>query len=167
MMQLFRAALSIFTNFTIRIGQTAAVSTFLLLMTALQQELNGPDHEETQGRRGNLGRFLLDQGKLDEAESLYRQNLVVQEAQLGEMHPKTLPTVYGLATILEKKGSMEKAGQWKIWFCCLKSVGCHLHECQRRVAEFLVNWLRCLHVFFRICLTLHSCHFMVFHLFKS
>ena len=85
-------------------------------MTALQQELNGPDHKKTQRRRGNLGRFLQDQGKLDEAESLYRQNLVAQEAQLGEMHPKTLFTVYSLATILEKKGSLEKAGQWKIDF---------------------------------------------------
>ena len=85
-------------------------------MTSLQQELNGPDHEETQGRRGNLGRFLRDQGKLDEAESLYRQNLLAQEVQLGEMHPKTIFTVYSLATILEKKGSIEEASQWKTCF---------------------------------------------------
>ena len=37
---------------------------------------------------------------------------------------------------------------------------------EEELQSFLVIWFRCLHVLFRICLTMHSCHFMVFHLFK-
>ena len=44
----------------------------------------------------NLGYLCADQGKLDEAEKMYRQALQRKEKALGVKHTSTLSTVYNL-----------------------------------------------------------------------
>eukprot|EP00438_Fugacium_kawagutii_P000149 Skav223599 [mRNA] locus=scaffold493:334185:336261:- [translate_table: standard] len=50
---------------------------------------------------GELGE---DQGNLEAAEPLYRRAFLSREAQLGDEHPKTLSSMFNLATLLEAKG---------------------------------------------------------------
>ena len=56
-----------------------------------------------------LASLLSDQGKLAEAEPLYRRALAGYEAQLGEAHPSTLNTVNNLANLLKKQGKLAEA----------------------------------------------------------
>ena len=41
----------------------------------------------------NMGRLLQAQGKLDEAEPLYREDLAACRETLGDRHPDTLTSV--------------------------------------------------------------------------
>ena len=58
---------------------------------------------------GNLAILLKNQGKLDEAEPLYRRELAGEEEALGPAHPSTLGTVRNLAILLDKKGDAAAA----------------------------------------------------------
>lgn len=57
----------------------------------------------------NLGALYQDQGNLEAAEPLYRRAFLSREAQLGSEHPKTLSSMYNLATLLEAKGQLQEA----------------------------------------------------------
>ena len=57
----------------------------------------------------NLASLLRDQGKLAEAEPLYRRALAGSEAQLGEAHPSTLASVNNLAILLKNQGKLAEA----------------------------------------------------------
>ena len=56
-----------------------------------------------------LADLLSDQGKLAEAEPLYRRALAGKEAQLGEAHPSTLNTINNLANLLRNQGKLAEA----------------------------------------------------------
>ena len=56
-----------------------------------------------------LALLLSDQGKLAEAEPLYRRALAGKEAQLGEAHPSTLNTINNLAILLTEQGKLAEA----------------------------------------------------------
>ena len=49
---------------------------------------------------GNFARFLKDQGKLDEAEPLYRESLAAKKETLGDKHPSTLASVSALPVLV-------------------------------------------------------------------
>ena len=56
-----------------------------------------------------LASLLMDQGKLAEAEPLYRRALAGKEAQLGEAHPQTGDAHFNFAIFMEAKGDMDAA----------------------------------------------------------
>ena len=56
-----------------------------------------------------VGRLLQDQGKLEEAEGLFRRALEGKEATLGAMHPSTLASVNNLGMLLKEQGKLEEA----------------------------------------------------------
>lgn len=63
----------------------------------------------------NLGALYQDQGNLEAAEPLYRRAFLSREAQLGGEHPKTLSSMYNLATLLEAKGQLQEAEDAWTW----------------------------------------------------
>ena len=69
----------------------------------------GPAHPDTLATVNNLANLLSDQGKLDEAEPLYRRALAGKEEALGPAHPSTLNSVGNLAILLNKKGDAAAA----------------------------------------------------------
>jgi hypothetical protein len=48
----------------------------------------------------NFAMLLEDQGKLDEAEPLYRECLAAQKETLGDKHPDTLISVSALVVLV-------------------------------------------------------------------
>jgi tetratricopeptide (TPR) repeat protein len=59
----------------------------------------------------NLAGVYHVQGKLAEAEPLYREAIQIRERQLGEAHPDTAQTLYNLGHLLRQKGDREGALQ--------------------------------------------------------
>ena len=57
----------------------------------------------TIGAVRNLAGLLLAQGKLEDAEPLFRRGLAGYAAALGERHPETINLMYGLAVVLDRK----------------------------------------------------------------
>jgi tetratricopeptide (TPR) repeat protein len=58
-----------------------------------------------------LGSLLIDQGKLREAEPLYRQALSTRRGTVGDTHPDTLISINNLAVLLRARGNMDEAEQ--------------------------------------------------------
>lgn len=48
----------------------------------------------------NLAMLLKNQGKVDEAETLYRECLAAQKETLGDRHPGTLTSVSALVVLV-------------------------------------------------------------------
>ena len=67
------------------------------------------DHPNTLTLVNNLGDLLQKQGKLEEAEVLYRRDLEGRERVLGLDHPSTLTSVINLGSLLYKQGKLEEA----------------------------------------------------------
>ena len=61
----------------------------------------GPDH--------GLAGALLAAGRVDESLELYKQALIGRRTVLGVNHPRTLASMYGLATAVGKTGDTAKA----------------------------------------------------------
>ena len=56
-----------------------------------------------------LASLLSNQGKLSEAEPLYREALAGRKEQLGDKHPSTGDAAYNLALLLKKQGLLAEA----------------------------------------------------------
>ena len=67
------------------------------------------DHPSTLTSVNNLGSLLEAQGKLEEAEVLYRRALEGFERVLGVDHPNTLTSVNNLGWLLQDQGKLEEA----------------------------------------------------------
>eukprot|EP00808_Paulinella_micropora_P008030 g47258.t1 len=67
----------------------------------------GPEHQSTLTSVNNLGVLLEKQGKLAEAEPLFRRALQGREKTLGAEHPDTLASVKNLVRFLEQQGKVE------------------------------------------------------------
>jgi len=74
------------------------------LVRALEtrRSLLGPDDPETMKATHNLATLRLDQGKLDEAEKLYRTALEARRRVLGEDHPDTLASMNSLGDLMRE-----------------------------------------------------------------
>mgnify|MGYP000882951896 FL=1 len=67
------------------------------------------DERATSLMQNRLGSLLKDQGKLDEAEPLFREALEVQRATLGDWHPDTLASINNLGNLLKVQGKHDEA----------------------------------------------------------
>ena len=74
-----------------------------------RERVLGVDHPDTLSSVNNLGSLLKAQGKLEEAEVLYRRALEGRERVLGVDHPDTLLSMYNFADFLEQKGDLSSA----------------------------------------------------------
>ena len=59
----------------------------------------GKDHPDTLISVANLASLYLDQGRLEQSESLYLRALERRESTLGKDHPDTLTSVANLADL--------------------------------------------------------------------
>ena len=88
-------------------------------MLESQRRLLGENHPHTLTSLNNLGLLLQAQGKLDEAELLFRKALEDTRRTLGENYPGTLVTLGNLSRLLQKAGVNLKrpnpsfAGHWE------------------------------------------------------
>ena len=69
----------------------------------------GPDHPHTLASCNNLACAYHDAGKLEEAITLYEQNLKDFEDLLGPNHPSTLTSRNNLAGVYQATGRLDKA----------------------------------------------------------
>ena len=69
----------------------------------------GPEDRDTLVSINTLANMLMDQGKLGEAEPLFRRALESRERTLGRDHYDTLASASNLAALLKAKGKMEEA----------------------------------------------------------
>jgi tetratricopeptide (TPR) repeat protein len=69
----------------------------------------GDTHKETLQSMNRLAMLLFDQGKLDEAEPLFRETLRVRRETLGDTHPDTLGSINNLALLLRDQGKLVEA----------------------------------------------------------
>ena len=69
----------------------------------------GPDHSDTLSSRNNLANAYQDAGKLEEAITLYEQNLKDFENLLGPDHPETLTSRNNLANAYQDAGRLNEA----------------------------------------------------------
>ena len=56
-----------------------------------------------------LGKLLIEVGRMEEAEPLYREELEGMRNLHGSAHKETLNTIYSLAKLLKKMGRVEEA----------------------------------------------------------
>ena len=61
------------------------------------------------GLANNMAALLSEQGKLDEAEPLKREELNACRVQLGDKHPNTLTSINNLANLLRDQGKLAEA----------------------------------------------------------
>eukprot|EP00435_Cladocopium_sp_Y103_P000774 s434_g1.t1 len=66
----------------------------------------------------NLAELLRQQGKMEEAEHLYRRSLAGEEVTLGAQHPRTMSAMNSLAFLLKDQGKLLEAES--LWRRCLE-----------------------------------------------
>jgi len=66
----------------------------------------GDTHPNTLISINNLASFLETQGKLDEAEPLYREAVSGAKKNLGDAHPLTVTFQKNLNVLLQKMGNV-------------------------------------------------------------
>ena len=69
----------------------------------------GDRHPSTLTSINNLGGLLHTQGKLDEAEPLWREALEASRAMRGDLNPGTLSFIHNLALLLKDQGKVDEA----------------------------------------------------------
>lgn len=74
----------------------------------------GPEHPHTLTSLHNMANLLKEQGKLDEAEELFKRAVGARERVLGAKHPKTIKTKENLAKTLTSQGKYMQATAWYI-----------------------------------------------------
>ena len=74
-----------------------------------EQRTLGKDHETVLVLVDELGRLLMNQGKLEEAGQMYRRAIEVRERLLGVDRPSTLVMYNHLGTLLKMQGTLDEA----------------------------------------------------------
>ncbi len=62
--------------------------------------------------RNKYAKPYRNQGRYDEAETLYREALETQKRVLGDDHPETLWSIYGLGCVEALRGDRNAALEW-------------------------------------------------------
>ena len=86
----------------------SAIDQLLRALEGREQQL-GADHPDTLNAVDELAQLLHDQGKLADAQPLYRRALDGREQQLGAQHADTLISVHNLALLLQAQGKPAEA----------------------------------------------------------
>ena len=68
-----------------------------------------PDERVSSRLIMKLAQLLQDQGKLSEAEPLFREALAARRRTLGDEHPDTLTSVNNMASLLLDQGKLDEA----------------------------------------------------------
>lgn len=77
---------------------------------ALHRSASGPESEATSVTMVHLGDLLQRQlHRVDEAEALYREALPIQEAVLGDSHPRLVHVLGSLAEVLDQQERWDEA----------------------------------------------------------
>lgn len=71
----------------------------------------GAEHPDTLASMNTVAKVLIQQGKYEQAEHLFRQTLELREKVLGLEHPDTLKSMNSLGKILRVRGKYELAQQ--------------------------------------------------------
>jgi hypothetical protein len=69
----------------------------------------GADHPSTLTSMANLASTYRNQGRWEEAESLFVQVMETRKTELGADHPDTLTSMNNLAFTFKNRGEVEKA----------------------------------------------------------
>ncbi|KZP22562.1 hypothetical protein FIBSPDRAFT_1016892, partial [Athelia psychrophila] len=69
----------------------------------------GADHLDTLETTNGLANLRVQQGRLEEAETLFNQALIDGEKAMGLNHPDTAKTIEDLACLFDKQGRLEEA----------------------------------------------------------
>ena len=72
-------------------------------------ETLGDSHEDTLSSRSSLARLYDNQGKYEEAQSLYEACWEIRRSTLGENHPTTLTALSALAYLYDNQGRFDTA----------------------------------------------------------
>ena len=80
-------------------------------MEAVQQKALGEEHPDILTSLNNLASLLQAQGKLEEAELLFRKELEGEQKALGEEHPYTLNTKGNLGLLMMKANDPHTDGR--------------------------------------------------------
>jgi hypothetical protein len=71
----------------------------------------GPEHRITLETMSGYASTLVDLGRLDEAEALYRRALEARQRLFGADHPSVARSIRDLAIVLRKQGREADAEQ--------------------------------------------------------
>ncbi|KAL9082520.1 MAG: hypothetical protein Q9165_008869 [Trypethelium subeluteriae] len=74
-----------------------------------REEVFWKEHPGTLASVGSLAQVLSLRGKDEEAEAMFRQNLVASERVSGKEHPETLGSMNNLALLMGRQGKYEEA----------------------------------------------------------
>jgi tetratricopeptide (TPR) repeat protein len=74
---------------------------------AIRRKLLGNEHLQVAQTLEALARFLQDQGKLTEAEEMFREALAIRRKLFGNAHPDVVRSIQKLATVLQSQGQNE------------------------------------------------------------
>jgi len=73
------------------------------------QRVLGPEHPLTTSFLYNFAALLFEEGRLADAETLYREAFAIQTRTLGPEHPRTLISKSELSDVLFKEGHVHEA----------------------------------------------------------
>ena len=76
---------------------------------AIRRTELGDDHQNTLSSVDNMGALLYFEGKLGEAESLFREALETRRRVLGDEHPDTLASINNMGSLLQNQGRLAEA----------------------------------------------------------
>ena len=79
------------------------------LTVVIREKALGEDHPDVATSLNNLAGLLEAQGKLDEAEPMYRRALAIDEKALGEDHPDVATSLNNLAYLLQSQHKLDEA----------------------------------------------------------
>ncbi len=73
-------------------------------MVAIKEKVLGPNHTEVGSALHNLAMMLVFEGRMEEAERLYKRAITIKEQALGPEHTETSNALYGLAELYAQQG---------------------------------------------------------------
>jgi serine/threonine protein kinase len=90
-----------------------------------QRRERGPDHSETVRALEEWAALLRDDGRLAEAESLFRRGLECRRRTLGLEHPETVCALKQVALLLEARSKPGEAEALRLqaWETCRRTLG--------------------------------------------
>ena len=67
----------------------------------MKRRILGDEHPETLLSINNMAKMLHEQGRMTEAEPLFREALTGLRQALGSRHPNTIVSLNNMATVLQ------------------------------------------------------------------